>query len=485
VTAKADSTSRQFPWLPVLLILAAIALATLWFPTIRTFAHFEINLNEGWNAYRAKMAAAGLPLYAAPPRFTITNYPPISFHFIGFLGRLNNDVVAAGRYVSLVSVILIALLIAAIVKRLAGHWRAGVYAALSFVIWLAIFQPDRIGMDDPQLFATVFSLAGLYAYLARPDSTRWLCASAIFFIVGLFSKHNLLAFPLAVGIHLVLTGAWKPFAIWTATCAAAAAALLFITLHIDGPYLVANVTAPRPYSVADAFSLINRYRRTFQIPAAAALAWSCWNFANPSRNILVIALVLAHAIAFAFSGGYGVDGNIFFDSIIVLAMIAGVAAHDVVEMFQSRRSASAFLTVLLLVPMLGVLPALPARIARDSRDYSALPESEEDFAQTVDFLAASPGPALCNDLLLCFEAGKAEEFDSFQVASQLGVGKLDEREIGTLIDKHYFNTMQFGVRGDGLVSPAKPLRGLMAMVLAHYRLGLRAGEYGVMIPNVD
>lgn len=486
MTATGESRSRELPWLITFLILVMVAAATVWYPVIRTFANFEINYNEGWNAYRAKMAAAGVPLYGSAPHYTVTNYPPLSFHFIGLIGRVTGDFVLAGRCVSLVSVVLIGLLIAAIVHRFSGRWHAGSYAALSFVIWLAIFQPDRIGMDDPQLLATVFSLLGLYAYVADSGpSSRWLCVSALAFAVSVFTKHNLLAFPIAVGVHLSIAGSFRRFGIWAGVFAASAGALLLIVLRVDGPHFWSHLMMARPYSSDDAIAKVSGYVETFQIPAAAAIVWSLWNCANIFRNILAIAFVFAHAIAIAFAGGYGVDGNIFFDGMIALALILGVAAADLAEVVQNRRFGNALLAALLLAPLVGVVPLLYSRIPQDIQSARSIPAAEGDFTQAVGFLAAQPGPALCNNLLLCFEAGKEESLDTFMVSGLIGLGTFPENELLNLMDDHHFKVIQVEANTNSLLMPGKPMADFMKKLAECYRLGLKTGRYGILIPQAD
>ena len=52
----------------------------------------QIMFNEGWNTYHAHSAAIGEPLYAARPDRSAVNYPPLSFHLVGALGRPLGDV---------------------------------------------------------------------------------------------------------------------------------------------------------------------------------------------------------------------------------------------------------------------------------------------------------------------------------------------------------------------------------------------------------
>ena len=80
--------SDQVTWLAALFCLIVVAALLLWLPLVRSGALVEVNYNEGWNFYRQRIAGGGTPLYGAPPDFVNTNYPPFSFHFIGWLGKL-------------------------------------------------------------------------------------------------------------------------------------------------------------------------------------------------------------------------------------------------------------------------------------------------------------------------------------------------------------------------------------------------------------
>jgi hypothetical protein len=126
-------------------------------------ARFEINYNEAWNAYLQTAAAAGQPIYGQPPKNVYANYPPLSFHLIGMVGRTTGSVLMADRWISAAWFFAIALLIGLTVRRLTGAARCGVYAGLAFVIFVGIFQPDYIGMN---LFGMAIGMAGLYCLVA-------------------------------------------------------------------------------------------------------------------------------------------------------------------------------------------------------------------------------------------------------------------------------------------------------------------------------
>ena len=476
--------AEQLPWVIASALLAILTITVLWYPVRRAFAHFEINYNEGWNAYRAKMAANGVPLYGAPPAYTATNYPPVSFHLIGALGRLNGDVLAIGRYVSLAALAAISILITLIVRKLGAHWHASACAGLTFLIWLAVFQGDRIGMDDPQMLAMAIGLSGLFAYVSRRDSAAWLCVSGAVFALSIFTKHNLLSFPFAVGAHLSLKGSLRRFALWTGSFAICTGALWLLTLHFDGPYFWTHMSAPRPYSIVSAFSKTSRYALTFQVPVLVALLWSIRNFATGLRMLLSIAFAAAHVLAVGFSGGFGVDGSIFFDCMVSVCMIAAIAACDLTPYLLRQRFGVLMFTVA-LVALLGVVPLLPGQIYSDYEEARAMSTLEGEFGEAVSFIASRPGPALCNDLLLCFEAGKPEDVDTFAVEAALGVGRMSDEDLLQLVRTGHFSTIQVPASGQTLPAPDPTLRRFMDQVMQSYRVGLRTHRYGILKPNPD
>ena len=69
----------------VLLFVLAIL---IWFPISRIGAHYQLGYNEGFSAYRQQAAASGAQIYGKPPTVAYANYPPLSFHLVGWLGSL-------------------------------------------------------------------------------------------------------------------------------------------------------------------------------------------------------------------------------------------------------------------------------------------------------------------------------------------------------------------------------------------------------------
>ncbi len=430
--------------------MTATLLALIWFPLRRTFANVEINYNEGWNAYRAAMVASGIPLYGTPPHGfgTGTAYPPLSFHLIGWLGT-PSTFTAIGRWVSLISLMATGIFVSLIVRRAGGSRQTAVFSFLLYVIGIALLRPDRIGMNDPQLLGEALSVAGLYFYFRNPDSNRHLCVSALLFCLAGFTKPNLLAFPAAVAIDLLLRSR-RAFATWAGAMVLCAGFLTAVTLLIDGRYFPIHLMGGggRAYSYSMGWSGYHKYVEKFQTLLVIGTAWSICAFR--SRRVLASAFVLSHVLAFLLAGGSGVDLNIFFNALAATAIACGIALCDIIFATAGLRPAVLNSTAALMFGFLfiSIMTFVPGQLRRDREMIRVLPAHESEFNSAVDFMKTRPGPALCESLLLCYEAGKPFEYEPYSVRDLLRTGRLHEDEILQLLRTNHFQTVQIALRSD-------------------------------------
>ncbi len=489
-TNRADEVHRpasiRIVWLALLLLLGMCALAALWYPVLRISQYSDINYNEGWNTYRAQMAALGEPLYGQPPRFTVTNYPLLSFHVLGLLGRWVGGFTAAGRWLALASLVLLALAVAALVQQFTRQWRLAVYAAVLCVMGLAVFSPDRVGMNDPQLFGLVLSFAGLCLYARDPRSVWFLTASAVVFALSLFTKHNLLAFPGAVGLHLVLNKAWKNFLVWSAALAVACCGLLLLTFRWDGSYFFSHLLAPRGYSLLGGWGHIVPYLLAFQIPFAVAVLWSVRHAASPTRNLLVLAFLLAHIFGFGFAGGDGVSENVLFDALIMVAVITAIGIADLEWRLIGLRLGALMLLLVLGMPFLGILSLLPSQLISEHHARKLQPTFDAEFRRAVGFLQSRPGPALCEDLLLCYDAGKPPLYDAFYANGQEKIGRIHEAQIVQFFEDSHFSTIEIAIPADQPLVPLARDRfsePVMRLILDLYRPAVRDSQFVLLVPK--
>ncbi len=64
------------------------------------------------------------------------------------------------------------------------------------------------------------------------------------------------------------------------------------------------------------------------------------------------------------------------------------------------------------------------------------------FEAEVSFLVAQPGPAICESLILCYDAGKPYTLDPFDCARLVRMGKLNSSEIVKQIAEKKYGAIQ-------------------------------------------
>jgi hypothetical protein len=480
-------SASALPWWIALGCLAVLAYLLVWWPIERVPAHIEVNYNEGWNAYNQQRAAQGEALYGKPPLYYYTNYPPLSFHLVGPFGKWTGDLNLAGRWFSLLSFFGIALLSGLTVVRLTGWKRAGAYTALSFAILVAALRPDRIGMNDPHLLGMAFGALGLYCLVRAPQSPRWLGLSAAAFAVSLFTKQSLVAIPAAIAVYLFLH-ARRGFWIWLAAAAATSAVLLGLTFAVDGRHFLEHMALPRTSAFALFWKHISSYVFLSAVALAGAVFWCLRAAPQGVARLLVWMLVLTHAVALWFSTGAGVDENILFDPIVAIALILGVAAPWAVARTSKSGAPVLAASAMLLAPFLAAgWWAVAKQYPYDLRVAGQRTLAEAEFGGLVQLVASQNGEALCESLLVCYEAGKPEVYDAYLVTQLLSTGKMKESEILRLLDARHFSVVQTdvisGVDPQDLNGHDRFSAAFMKQLLAKYQMVWRTANFAAFVPR--
>jgi hypothetical protein len=446
------TTARPLPQLPawfwpsVLTCAAMLALTLLIDPLYRMTALPPIGYNEGWNAYHQQEALRGELLYGKPPGFTNNNYPPLSFHLIAWLTPRGADVNRTGRIVAIGSFFLVAMMCGSIVRLLGGSAALGAFAALNVVIWLIVFKPDRIGANEPQYLATAVSLTGLYIYLRAGGRLLWIASCAVLFVVAVFIKHNLLAYPAAVALHMAFERRWKNLALWIAVAGSLSVLLLAATLRFDGPYFLAGVLIPRARSGFLTIH-IRDHLVLFQLAIAVAAVWALRNLRGSSCFVIALALVVSHVLGLAFSAADGADINHLIDAVLCLIMAGALAfaefAPALLEAFARPITRIAALAALLAAPSAGILAEVPVQWLNEYFDltYHA-PRRIALFDAELNRLKSIPAPISCENPLLCFEAGKPLVLDLFESFAEMRVGRVKQQDIVAWLKNKRLNAVQ-------------------------------------------
>lgn len=434
--AATDHRARR--WTAAILLMALCVIATAWYPLLSIPALPSVNYNEGWNAYRQWMTLQGQPLYGSPPGLWTTNYPFLSFHIIGLLGAAKQNMVPAGRIVCFLSLIATSVLTGGIVHAATASRAAGIYAGLSLFAWIAAFYGAGRAADDPELLSLAFTGFGLFAYFKARRHSFWTLLSAIAFALSLFTKHDQIAIPLSVGVHLLVTGAWRNLAVFCATGAIAAGLLLALTWHLDGQFFLAALLQPRGYGWQNLAKETLHYLLHFLVPMLIGVAVLVSDRSFPYRGLLLILLIFTNVIAVYFAGGDGVASNVFYPPLIADLLTCVIGICQLEHHIAGARPFRGALGIATLSAALMV----PAQLAKDIAAATSLPAATGAAQAAIATLRAENGPAICEDLLLCYDAGKPMDYDPYYVHDQIEIGRFRPASILAALNTHHYAAIQ-------------------------------------------
>jgi hypothetical protein len=417
-------------------------------PFTRPFFRGELGKNEGWNVENAALVSAHQPLYPTRYAWTTVNYPMLSFAVLAELHRITHDYIFTARALSLLSLVASSVLVGQIVLKLTASRRPALLAGL---FCLALFcvaadYPIYVGMDDPQMFAQVFLLSGLLVYLTAGKRYAGLAIAALLFVVGLCIKQNLIEFPLAVLLDLILISRRR--AIWFGLSGLAFEAFaVLLQLHYGGPFFLDELLMPRNWSIEKALQLSGIVLGPLLLPLAVAL---CVAFAlrrRPQQRVAGILLALSLLSGGVFIGGQGVSINMFFGTFLAICILVGqFLAAPWPAKYRNASLVPLALFAWFLIPWILVPSLSDPDAPRDGwNPVLALAHSvasQARFDQEVGLLRSHPGPALCESILRCYMAGKPYVYDPFNATSLIDLGKLDPSVVANAILNHQFAAVQ-------------------------------------------
>jgi hypothetical protein len=385
--------------------------ATLWLAIRPAFYGIVRNYNEGWNAYWQGAAAAGESIYPEPPGLTWNNYPPLGFYLTGWPGSVVGDQIAAGRVASVIGLLVVAAFAAVTATRLSASRVGGLISGGLVVLVFAGFYRNYVGMNDPQLVAHAIMTGAVWVAVRFPPSRRVVVGVVALAAIALLVKHNLLAFPLAYGVWMLLdVRRYRPTLAFAAVLAVLISVCLPVVLY--GTAYVSQLLAGRQYSIDHGAQVLLRSVLPLTPLLALVVWWGVGNWAARRDVRLVLGYVLSSLlVAVVFAGGEGINYNVGFDVAIAVTLAAGPAVVQMARTLRGRRATLPAMALSLGASVylaMAVLPEVRALI-----DEPALSASERETTSDIAYLANRPGRAACVNLALCERGGKAFEIDFF------------------------------------------------------------------------
>jgi hypothetical protein len=432
-------------WLSEWLLFAIFILfsvSTAIYPSVRGFhSGYQVNYNEGWNVYNAERVAKSLPLYYPKYNWTVVNYPPLSFYVVAYLSHFTHSYLLSGRLLSLISLVTSCLVVGLIIAKLTGEPTSGLLGGLFCLALFCAESSDYVAMDDPQMLAQLIFLTGFWLYLSRPRTPLYISATVFLFALGGCIKHNLFDFPLAVFLDLCFVSHRKAlqFVLFAATFVGIS---VVVNTYVGGPFFVSQILTPRAYSLVRVIRAVLVVYGPIQLPFMAALLWAIRMWTVKTERVISLFFFASLCVGVGLSGGAGSSSNYFFSNFVAISIICGVLFHRAMRSSLSTvfREWRWGIPIVLFSSLL--YPWYLSGGMRLKQQLAGISEQHKRFEAEVAFLRAQEGPAICESLLRCYDAGKPYVYDPFNSTSLVKSGKLDSKEIVLMIAAHRFGAIQ-------------------------------------------
>jgi len=405
-------------------LLAGVVVFGLIRPLLSIGRYLPLDPNEGWNAYFADAAISGGMLYPPADALITNNYPPLSFYIVGAIGHLTGDNIFAGRVIALVSLLFVAWSIFYWLRTTGSAVRIGLLAALTFLAYAVTYSRVYVAMDDPQWLAHALMMGGLLAIWKEPDDTRHIILGALLMMAAGWTKHLLIPLPLTVSLWLL----WRSrpaFAKWALSAGVTLAFAAAFTGWLYGMRFITSLHEPREYMRWKAMSEAIAALRCFAPLLVLWLAALTTGRLGERLGFVSLYLLISGGVALLAAGGAGVDVNSFFDPLIALCLITGLAVEGLWTSPQSdtpRMSWGPALAVGLAMCLVGYAVALAPTEFEGIRNVAA---DERSALRDIEIIRADGHDrAACEMLNLCYWAKSAFMVDFFYFGQKLKTGVL-------------------------------------------------------------
>jgi hypothetical protein len=164
-------------------------------------------------------------------------------------------------------------------------------------------------------------------------------------------------------------------------------------------------------------------------------------------------------------GANGVDVNALFDFVIGLSITAALTLEALAE-----RSSWAVQICVMAVFSYAVLQATPKVVGRTRAYLESLPSSIATSKADIQYLARLPGPAICEDLALCYWAGKAFEMDFFFTGQNLLLGRIKEQKVIEVIEGKRYAVIEVKSGWPGRLTTNRLPESVVNAILANYEV---------------
>lgn len=427
------------------------------------------NYNEGWMATYGQSVLSDLPVYPSADMLAVNYYPPLWYLVLAAAHACGFDANVAGRVVELLAFAGCGVFVYLIARALAVRQSFALVAAAVFLSAAAAWAPSYIGANDPHLFGQCIMLWGAWVAM-RSTRASSLILSALICCAACFVKHSLVAVPLSLGLFYLLTDR-RSLWIYALALTAFAAIGLAICSAIWGVDFWHGILSPRTYERWRLRWHVEQFAyfyTSFILAGLVALPW-CRKNLKLSWPLIYLGMSLAVATLFQIAGG--IAGNHFYDSLVALSLILGLALSRHLD--SGEKSAYVMLGTAILL-LTGTLINTWQKPLQRFETRAERYQAEHDVIRT---LRGIEGRVACEDAILCIEAGKVSEMDFFNTGERLATKHLTKEQLLAALQARNVVAVQFaGELHSSHMLPPKDAEALVSM----YSTDLLSNRYFVV-----
>jgi len=313
--------------------------------------------------------------------------------------------------------------------------------------------------------------------LRAPDAVAAQIGSALVMGVALFIKHNIVSLPVSIAVWLLVHD-WRAAVRFVVTGLLVGCVGLGVSGLFYGRDFWTSLTTPRPWLVVSGLQRAMLFLSPLKPFAVFGLIAAVVPAGRPAR-LFALNLAIAAPLAVVQLLGRGTGVNILFETIVAGALCAGVVVARLPALLGGSW------VRLALVAALGLTALFSPEATRFQKMLGGA-DLRREVLQTravVDVLRQAGEPVLCEKLVLCYWAGRAEVMEPFNYGQKVLTGHMDQAPLVRRIEAGAFKAIAIEGSADNHAGSLY-FAPVWDAVIAHYRQ--LPGDFGkttVFVPR--
>ena len=438
--------------------------------------------------------------------FIVFHYPPIYHLAVRAVAFLGFDYLSAGRGLSVLSTLAIAILIFAITFQGARdiadrHVRliAAAIAALTIFTYVpVIYWSPKMRVD---MLGIAFSFLGVYLALQSIKQPRSLYFAVLAFVAAIYTKQTLLAAPVATLSILLLNNPKQTLKAICLGFVVSMAILLYLMWKTDGGFLrhliLYNINRfSLAQAIAQKWGVEKHWIYLLLVIFALVIGW--WriltnyklddlnSIKQQLRNNKFALLLMTFTLYFIITtvmlintAKLGSSVNYFIEWMCVWSVFIGILVCLALQLIVQAEID--MLKPLQFAAAIGLPMVIIYQVLLAPKGYIAPVNTvkEQQMRELLSMIHASNRPVLSDDMVLLIKAGKEVPIEPAIFTELAHAGRWNEQRVLNMIESQFF---EFVVSRDTRLDSECYTQSVQNAIKSAYPRTLEYGEYQIHLP---